>query len=126
MGGFVVGCSQERIPRQACRTRHINNKCNPCGVLSTNKKSSTCFGSGTHAAIAAGGGRKGERIVLFTTNSQADRNALREYLLQEGHSGLSVPAEIIRLEKMPLLGTGKPDYLGLQQQAEQAIAGEKP
>jgi acyl-[acyl-carrier-protein]-phospholipid O-acyltransferase/long-chain-fatty-acid--[acyl-carrier-protein] ligase len=90
------------------------------------ESAAACFGSGTHAAVAAGGGRKGERIVLFTTNSKADRNALREYLLQEGHSGLSVPAEIIRLEKMPLLGTGKPDYLGLQQQAEQAIAGEKP
>ncbi len=84
-----------------------------------------CFSSGAHAAVAAGDGRKGEKIVLFTTNAQAERSILRDYLLQEGHSGLSVPAEIILLEKMPLLGTGKPDYLGLQQQAERAMAGVK-
>jgi acyl-[acyl-carrier-protein]-phospholipid O-acyltransferase/long-chain-fatty-acid--[acyl-carrier-protein] ligase len=85
-----------------------------------------CFGSGAQAAVAAVDSRKGEKIVLFTTNHQAQRSQLRDYLLQEGHSGLLVPAEIIQLEKMPLLGSGKPDYLGLQQQAERAIAGVKP
>jgi acyl-[acyl-carrier-protein]-phospholipid O-acyltransferase / long-chain-fatty-acid--[acyl-carrier-protein] ligase len=85
-----------------------------------------CFGSGAYAAVAAADGRKGEKIVLFTTNSQVERGILRDYLLQAGHSGLSVPAEIILLEKMPLLGTGKPDYLGLQKQADPAVVGVKP
>ena len=85
-----------------------------------------CFGSGSHAAVTAGDGRKGEKIVLFTTNPLVERSALRDFQLQQGHSGLSVPAEIIVIEKLPLLGTGKPDYLGLQKLAEQNASAVKP
>lgn len=75
-----------------------------------------CFGSGVFAALALGDGRRGERIILLSTNNKADRKALREHLLKEGHSGLYVPTEIVPVEKMPLLGTGKPDYMSLQKQ----------
>ena len=84
---------------------------------------STCFGTGLHAAVAAADGRKGERVVLFTTNSQIKREVLREYFLQTGHSVLYVPSHIIPIATMPLLGTGKPDYLGLQKQAEIILNG---
>ncbi len=84
---------------------------------------SACFGTGLHAAVAAADGRKGERVVLFTTNSQTKREVLREYFLQTGHSVLYVPSHIIPIATMPLLGTGKPDYLGLQKQAEIILNG---
>ena len=83
----------------------------------------TCFSTGLHAAVAAADGRKGERVVLFTTNSQTTREALREYFAQTGHSGLYVPGQIVTITTMPLLGTGKPDYLGLQKQAEKILNG---
>ena len=83
----------------------------------------TCFSTGLHAAVAAADGRKGERVVLFTTNSQTTREALREYFAQAGHSGLYVPGHIVTITTMPLLGTGKPDYLGLQKQAEKILNG---
>ena len=73
--------------------------------------------------MAAADGRKGERVVLFTTNSQTTRNELREYFLQAGHSVLYVPSRIVSIAAMPLLGTGKPDYLGLQKQAEKLLNG---
>ena len=84
---------------------------------------SACFSTGLHAAVAAADGRKGERVVLFTTNSQTTRDELREYFLQAGHSVLYVPSRIISIATMPLLGTGKPDYLGLQKQAEKLLNG---
>ena len=84
---------------------------------------SACFSTGLHAAVAAADGRKGERVVLFTTNSQTTRNELREYFLQAGHSVLYVPSRIVSIAAMPLLGTGKPDYLGLQKQAEKLLNG---
>lgn len=82
-----------------------------------------CFGSGIFAALALGDGRRGERILLFSTNSKADRNTLREHLLKEGHSGLYVPTEIVAVDKMPLLGSGKPDYISLKK--EFASLGEE-
>ena len=84
---------------------------------------SACFSTGLHAAVAAADGRKGERVVLFTTNSQISRDVLREYFLQAGHSVLYVPSRIVSIATMPLLGTGKPDYLGLQKQAEKLLNG---
>ena len=84
---------------------------------------SACFSTGLHAAVAAADGRKGERVVLFTTNSQTTRDELREYFLQAGHSVLYVPSRIVSIAAMPLLGTGKPDYLGLQKQAEKLLNG---
>ena len=84
---------------------------------------SACFSTGLHAAVAAADGRKGERVVLFTTYSQTTRDVLREYFLQAGHSVLYVPSRIVSIAAMPLLGTGKPDYLGLQKQAEKLLNG---
>ncbi len=55
----------------------------------------------------------GRRIVLFTTESLSlrDANAL---LLQEGFQGVMRLDEVRRVEKIPLLGTGKTDYKQLR------------
>ena len=76
-----------------------------------------CFPAGTHAVVAVPDSRRGEKLFLFTSSKAADRMLLRDHLLQTGHSALFVPAKIIMIEKMPLLGTGKPDYITLQQKA---------
>ena len=81
-----------------------------------------CFAGGVNAVIATADGRKGERILLFSTAKTAERSRIRDYLLQQGHSGLYAPAEVIRMEKLPLLGSGKPDYVCLKRQAEELIA----
>ena len=83
----------------------------------------TSLPSGTHAVVAVPDSRKGEQLVLFTSAKSADRMALREYLLRTGHSALYVPAKIVTIEKVPLLGTGKPDYIALQQKAAE-LSGE--
>jgi len=81
-----------------------------------------CFTGGIHAVVAVSDERKGERILLFTTSKSADRRTIRDYLLEEGHSGLYVPVEVIHLDKIPLLGSGKPDYISLKRLASQRPA----
>jgi long-chain-fatty-acid--[acyl-carrier-protein] ligase len=51
----------------------------------------------------------GRRIVLFTTEALtlADANAL---LRAEGHHGVMRLDDVRRLDKLPVLGTGKTDY----------------
>ncbi|MBR0757485.1 acyl-[ACP]--phospholipid O-acyltransferase [Bradyrhizobium jicamae] len=56
--------------------------------------------------------RKGERIVLLTTQRDADRAAMQRQAKSIGASELAVPADIRVVDKVPLLGTGKTDYVG--------------
>ncbi len=72
-----------------------------------------CFGSAQFAAVIKAHPKKGEVIVLFSTCPNSSRSALREYLLKTGQSMILLPNEIITLEKIPLLGSGKFDYVSL-------------
>jgi acyl-[acyl-carrier-protein]-phospholipid O-acyltransferase/long-chain-fatty-acid--[acyl-carrier-protein] ligase len=64
--------------------------------------------------------RKGERIVLLTTQKDADRAAMQRQAKARGASELAVPAVIQVVDKVPLLGSGKTDYV-----AATALAREK-
>jgi acyl-[acyl-carrier-protein]-phospholipid O-acyltransferase / long-chain-fatty-acid--[acyl-carrier-protein] ligase len=63
-----------------------------------------------HAVISVPDKRRGERIVLVTTAQEADTNALREASKKAGLAELMVPADIVKTEELPLLGSGKTDY----------------
>ena len=66
-----------------------------------------------HAAIAIPDGRKGESIVLVTTNPQASRSDLLVWVQNHGVPELAVPRRIIRVNDLPVLGSGKVDYRGV-------------
>jgi acyl-[acyl-carrier-protein]-phospholipid O-acyltransferase / long-chain-fatty-acid--[acyl-carrier-protein] ligase len=55
--------------------------------------------------------RKGERLVLVTTERDASRDALLKQAKAAGASELSVPAHILVVDKIPVLGSGKTDYV---------------
>jgi acyl-[acyl-carrier-protein]-phospholipid O-acyltransferase/long-chain-fatty-acid--[acyl-carrier-protein] ligase len=57
--------------------------------------------------------RKGERLVLFTQQQTATRAEFLAFARSKGASELMVPAEIVVLEKLPLLGSGKVDNISL-------------
>lgn len=63
-----------------------------------------------HAAVSLPDNRKGERIVLVTTATEADAEKLRKHGRAAGAPDLMVPNEIIKVEDIPLLGSGKTDY----------------
>ncbi len=66
-----------------------------------------------HAAISIPDARKGEQIILFTENPDAPRTALTDHALSSGMSELAVPRTVRSVETIPVLGTGKIDYVGV-------------
>jgi acyl-[acyl-carrier-protein]-phospholipid O-acyltransferase/long-chain-fatty-acid--[acyl-carrier-protein] ligase len=71
-----------------------------------------------HGVVSIPDEKKGEQLVLVTTNSNADRKDIIAYVKANGISELSIPRNIIKLEKLPLLGTGKVDYVTLKEMVE--------
>ncbi len=79
---------------------------------------STTWPDALHAAIAIPDARKGEQIVLVTTESSADRAALLGQAQKSGVGELSIPKKIIPVHTMPVLGTGKIDYIAAKSLVE--------
>jgi acyl-[acyl-carrier-protein]-phospholipid O-acyltransferase/long-chain-fatty-acid--[acyl-carrier-protein] ligase len=67
----------------------------------------------SHAAVAVREERRGESIVLVTTNPEASRSDLLVWLRNHGVSELAVPRRVIAVSDVPLLGSGKIDYPGV-------------
>jgi acyl-[acyl-carrier-protein]-phospholipid O-acyltransferase/long-chain-fatty-acid--[acyl-carrier-protein] ligase len=57
--------------------------------------------------------RKGERLVLVTTRADAKRMDLLAFARARGASEMMVPAEIVILDRLPVLGSGKIDNIAL-------------
>ena len=73
----------------------------------------SCWPEDEHAVIARPDSKKGEKLVLFTTRKNADRKDLQETAKTMGVAELAVPRDIIPIDALPLLGTGKIDYSSL-------------
>lgn len=63
---------------------------------------------------------KGEALVLLTTR-EIDRESLRAALTQAGLPNLWVPRHILRVEKIPVLGSGKLDLTACKEAALAAV-----
>lgn len=66
-----------------------------------------------HATIQIPDPKKGEQIVLVTTYPDANREKLVAYVIENKIGELSIPKTILITEHIPLLATGKTDYLVL-------------
>lgn len=64
--------------------------------------------------------RKGERIVLLTTQAGADRSLLQAQAKIQGAPELTVPGVVLVVDKVPLLGSGKTDYVAAKALAEES------
>jgi len=71
-----------------------------------------------HAASTQPDASRGECIVLFTTDTGLNRELLQNAVRKEGYPELAVPRKISVVSALPLLGTGKLDYMTLKQWAE--------
>ncbi len=73
-----------------------------------------------HAVVSLPDKRKGEQLILITEVESADRKALLEHGKANGLSEIMIPRTILSVDRLPLLGTGKVDYV-----TAHAIAAER-
>lgn len=74
--------------------------------------------AGQHAATTQTDPQRGENILLFTTDAELNREALLTAARELGSPELAVARRIVPVAELPLLGTGKTDYVTLKQMAE--------
>ncbi len=67
-----------------------------------------------HVVMAQPDPRKGERLVLVTTCANADGSALLAHAAARGIGEIMVPRSILKVDAIPLLGSGKINYPGIE------------
>ncbi|MHB1947463.1 MAG: acyl-[ACP]--phospholipid O-acyltransferase [Gammaproteobacteria bacterium] len=68
-----------------------------------------------HAAISLPDAKKGEQITLVTTYPEATREQITQHIKSNRVAEIAVPKKIVVLDEIPVLGTGKVDYVGLKE-----------
>lgn len=71
-----------------------------------------------HAASTISDAQRGEGIILFTCDKNLAREQLQKTAKKLGLPELAVARKVIAVEEIPLLGTGKTDYVTLKKMAE--------
>jgi len=71
-----------------------------------------------HAVISLPDSKKGERLVLVTDRSDAEVDKLVTHAKRLGAPDLAVPRRIVKVPEVPVLGSGKTDYVAIQRMAE--------
>ena len=71
-----------------------------------------------HAVIAEPDNRKGERLVLVTDQHDADVGKLVAHAQAVGVAELAAPRKIVKVAEIPVLGTGKTDYVAIKRMVE--------
>ena len=71
-----------------------------------------------HAAVTLPDARKGEQVILVTDYAKADRGDFVAYVRNHGIAELSVPKRIVQVSEIPVLGTGKIDYVAVERLAK--------
>jgi acyl-[acyl-carrier-protein]-phospholipid O-acyltransferase/long-chain-fatty-acid--[acyl-carrier-protein] ligase len=73
-----------------------------------------------HASVAVSEPGRGETILLFTADASLRRERLQQAAREIGAPELAVPRRLIHIPEIPLLGTGKKDYVAINRMAREA------
>lgn len=74
-----------------------------------------------HAVVAISDPKKGEALVLVTSAVDIQGDLLVKHAKELGLSELSIPRKIKHVESVPVLGTGKTDYIAVQKIANDGV-----
>ncbi|MCF6198452.1 MAG: acyl-[ACP]--phospholipid O-acyltransferase [Hyphomicrobiaceae bacterium] len=86
---------------------------------------STTWPDLSHAVIAIPDDKKGERLVLITEHEEADRGPLLEAARKAGLADIMIPRMILKIKQLPLMGTGKTDYVSIMDYVRDKLSGKK-
>jgi acyl-[acyl-carrier-protein]-phospholipid O-acyltransferase/long-chain-fatty-acid--[acyl-carrier-protein] ligase len=78
----------------------------------------------SHAVVALPDKRKGERIALLTTAADTDISLIRQFSRLSGASELMVPHDIVKVDAIPTLGSGKIDYVTARRMVMEQLGTE--
>lgn len=78
-----------------------------------------CYDDIGFAAVSTSDRRKGEKIILFTNVKEAELKEIKRYSRSHKHPALYLPTEVHYIEEIPLLGSGKTDYVTLEKMAKE-------
>lgn len=79
------------------------------------------FPGAAHAVVAVPDARKGEQLVMFTTDAGLDAARVSEGMKTAGAAALTIPRNVIVIEALPVLGSGKTDYPALGRLARERV-----
>ena len=85
------------------------------------QKLAEAFPEAQHAVVAVADLRKGEQLVLFTTDESLGAERVQEAMKANGSPALMVPRNVIGIKELPLLGSGKTDYMALNRMAREQV-----
>ncbi|MBK6617292.1 MAG: acyl-[ACP]--phospholipid O-acyltransferase [Nitrosomonas sp.] len=75
-----------------------------------------------HAALQSSDEKKGEKIILITTYPHASQTDLIAHFRKNNLGELGIPKTILTLDHLPILASGKTDYVTLREWMEQQLA----
>ena len=75
-----------------------------------------------HAVVSLPDPKKGEQLILLTTQHGATAKQIAE--ASEGVAAINLPKKVLVIEKLPVLATGKTDYAGATELAMQLVSNE--
>ncbi len=75
----------------------------------------------SHAVVGIPDKKKGEQLVMFTTLDKPDRKKIADALRSQGVADLMIPKTIFQLDELPMLGSGKTDYVALTRMAKDKV-----
>ena len=78
--------------------------------------------NGLHASLAVRDSSRGETILLVTQDASLKRDELQAAARAMGAPEIAVPRRIVHMDKIPLLGNGKKDYVTLSRVVQESLA----
>lgn len=119
--GDVVDISDEGFVKIVGRVKRFAKVAGEMVSLeAVEKLAASASPAAAHAASTQPDSARGETILLFSTDPALNREQLQAAARSGGWPEIAVPRRIITVDALPLLGTGKIDYVTLKQWAEKA------
>jgi acyl-[acyl-carrier-protein]-phospholipid O-acyltransferase/long-chain-fatty-acid--[acyl-carrier-protein] ligase len=121
--GDIVSVDEEDFLHIRGRVKRFAKIAGEMISLEVVERIATCAAPGfAHAASTRADVAKGEALVLFTTAPELGREQLSAAAKSLGAPELAVPRVVRTVSEIPLLGSGKTDYVRLKQMAEATSA----